>query len=103
MRRKANGLSKSAIDQLVQQQKTGDKWWWILEVGVRSHPRMWMLKFLSNWQWPQIQDLQSFQGPLLHSAAWNNNVDLTGKRVAVIGNGSSGIQLVTAIQPGTPR
>ncbi|OAL04210.1 putative monooxygenase [Phaeosphaeriaceae sp. SRC1lsM3a] len=55
--------------------------------------------FLNNWQWPQIEGLQSFQGPLLHSASWDNNVDLAGKRVAVIGNGSSGIQLVTAIQP----
>ncbi|KAH7308922.1 putative monooxygenase [Stachybotrys elegans] len=55
--------------------------------------------FLNNWQWPEIAGLHSFQGPLLHSAAWDNDVDLKGKRVAVIGNGSSGIQLVTAIQP----
>ncbi|KAH6868165.1 putative monooxygenase [Alternaria rosae] len=55
--------------------------------------------FLNNWQWPQIEGLHSFQGSLLHSAAWQNDVELKGKRVAVIGNGSSGIQLVTAIQP----
>ncbi|KAH8898674.1 putative monooxygenase [Thozetella sp. PMI_491] len=55
--------------------------------------------FLNNWQWPQIEGLHSFEGDLLHSAAWDKDVDLKGKRVAVIGNGSSGIQLVTTIQP----
>ncbi|KIW94075.1 uncharacterized protein Z519_05391 [Cladophialophora bantiana CBS 173.52] len=35
----------------------------------------------------------------LHSAAWDESVVLKGKRVAVIGNGSSGIQIVTVIQP----
>jgi cation diffusion facilitator CzcD-associated flavoprotein CzcO len=60
---------------------------------------LYLPTFLSNWQWPQIDGLHSFKGDLLHSASWDNNVDLKGKKVAVIGNGSSGIQLVTAIQP----
>ncbi|KAF7547460.1 hypothetical protein G7046_g9001 [Stylonectria norvegica] len=55
--------------------------------------------YLNNWKWPDIPGLQCFQGDLLHSAAWDPNVSLKEKSVAVIGYGSSGIQLVTAIQP----
>ncbi|KAH0835158.1 hypothetical protein AYO21_10319 [Fonsecaea monophora] len=55
--------------------------------------------FLNHWQWPDIPGLQSFKGTLLHSAHWDQSIDLSGKRIAVIGNGSSGIQLVTALQP----
>lgn len=34
----------------------------------------------------------------MHSAAWPKELDYTNKRVAVIGNGSSGVQIVTEIQ-----
>ncbi|KAK6071878.1 steroid monooxygenase [Seiridium cupressi] len=55
--------------------------------------------YLNNWKWPNIDGLNSFGGELLHSAAWKPETNLDGKRVAVIGYGSSGIQVVTAIQP----
>ena len=55
--------------------------------------------YLNNWKWPEIQGLHTFKGPILHSGAWDTSVDLKDKNVAVIGYGSSGIQLVTAIQP----
>lgn len=42
---------------------------------------------LNKWKWPAIPGLQSFQGKLLHSAAWDDSVDLSGKRVGLIGNG----------------
>ncbi|KAL1795478.1 hypothetical protein ACET3X_005702 [Alternaria dauci] len=42
---------------------------------------------LNNWRWPAVSGLETFKGPLLHSAAWDENVDLTGKRVGLIGNG----------------
>ena len=35
----------------------------------------------------------------MHSAAWDGNYDLKGKRVAVIGGGSSSVQIVPSIQP----
>lgn len=54
---------------------------------------------LSKWIWPKIPGLHDFQGPLLHSANWDDNVDLDGKTVAVIGTGSSAIQIVPQIQP----
>lgn len=43
---------------------------------------------------PAIAGLESFPGPLFHSARWDHDVDLTGKRVAVVGTGASAVQLV---------
>lgn len=54
---------------------------------------------LNNWKWPSIPGLQSFQGSLVHSANWPKEFDYQGKKVVVIGNGSSGVQIVPAIQP----
>jgi cation diffusion facilitator CzcD-associated flavoprotein CzcO len=51
---------------------------------------------------PAIPDLpgrDTFAGPAFHSARWDHDVDLTGKRVAVIGTGASAIQFVPGIQP----
>lgn len=50
--------------------------------------------FLNAWEWPNIPGLEDFEGPKLHSAAWDHTVDPTNKRIAVIGNGSSGIQIL---------
>ena len=38
---------------------------------------------------PKLQGIESFKGEVFHSARWNHDVDLHGKRVAVVGNGSS--------------
>ncbi|MGV0768683.1 flavin-containing monooxygenase [Mycobacterium syngnathidarum] len=49
---------------------------------------------------PQIPDFpgaETFAGPAFHSAAWNHDVDVTGKRVALIGAGASGFQIAPAI------
>ncbi len=48
---------------------------------------------------PAIPGLESFDGPLFHTAEWRHDVDLTGKKVTVIGSGCSAIQTVPAIQP----
>ncbi|KAF7187781.1 FAD-binding monooxygenase moxY [Pseudocercospora fuligena] len=54
---------------------------------------------LNNWRWPAIPGLFDFKGTLLHTANWDENVDLKGKNVGLIGNGSSGIQVLPTIQP----
>ena len=46
---------------------------------------------------PHLQGLERFEGPAFHSAEWDHSVDLTGKKVAVIGTGASAIQFVPAI------
>ena len=43
--------------------------------------------FLNAWDWPDIPGLHSFEGPLLHSANWDSQIDLTDKCVGLIGNG----------------
>lgn len=48
---------------------------------------------------PQIAGAESFEGPAFHTARWDHDVDLTGKRVAVIGTGASAVQVVPRIQP----
>ena len=48
---------------------------------------------------PALPGLSSFRGVAFHSARWRHDADLRGKRVAVIGTGSSAIQLVPQIQP----
>ena len=54
--------------------------------------------FLNDWKWPKIEGLHSFKGRLMHTANWDSDVDYTGKRVAVIGTGSSAIQTVPQVQ-----
>ncbi|KAI1630479.1 cyclohexanone monooxygenase [Exophiala viscosa] len=54
---------------------------------------------LNNWKWPSIPGLKSFKGALIHSAAWDDSHNLNGKDVAVLGCGSSGVQIIPTIQP----
>ncbi len=46
---------------------------------------------------PEFEGLDEFGGAAFHSARWDHDVDLTGKRVAVIGTGASAIQIVPEI------
>lgn len=46
---------------------------------------------------PDFEGINEFRGAAFHSAEWDQSVDLTGKRVAIIGTGASAIQIVPAI------
>jgi cation diffusion facilitator CzcD-associated flavoprotein CzcO len=48
---------------------------------------------------PDLPGLETFEGAAFHSARWDHDFDLAGKRVASIGTGASAIQYVPAIQP----
>lgn len=52
---------------------------------------------VSNWKWPEIEGLHDFEGVLCHTAKYPSGTVLDGKRVAVIGVGSSGIQVTSNI------
>ncbi len=54
---------------------------------------------LSEPSLPTIPGIENFQGDLFHSARWDHDYDLSGKRVAVIGTGASAVQFVPRIQP----
>ena len=53
---------------------------------------------LSRPAFPPIPGLDTFAGPSFHSAEWRHDVDLTGKRIAVLGTGASAIQFVPRIR-----
>lgn len=46
---------------------------------------------------PDLDGAQDFAGPWFHSAAWDHGVEVTGKRVALVGAGASGFQIAPAI------
>ncbi|MFE3227520.1 flavin-containing monooxygenase [Nocardia sp. NPDC059228] len=59
--------------------------------------------FLHHPSRPDIPGLDEFDGPVMHSARWRHDVELTGKRVGVIGTGSTGTQLVSALAGTVPE
>jgi cation diffusion facilitator CzcD-associated flavoprotein CzcO len=75
---------------------------WRLETSAGSHEADVLLTAcgqLSVPTVPPIPGLESFAGPAFHTAQWRHDVELAGRRVAVIGTGCSAIQVVPAIQP----
>jgi 4-hydroxyacetophenone monooxygenase len=60
----------------------------VTAVGQLNRPRL-----------PDIPGVETFAGPSFHSAQWRHDVDLAGKRVAVIGTGASAFQFVPEIAP----
>lgn len=58
----------------------------ISATGVLHHPRM-----------PSLAGLDEFGGNVFHSARWDHSVELSGRRIAIIGNGSTGVQLVCGL------
>jgi cation diffusion facilitator CzcD-associated flavoprotein CzcO len=54
--------------------------------GVLHHPN-----------YPDIPGLTEFSGSWFHSARWDHSVQLDGKRIGVIGNGSTGVQIISAL------
>ena len=52
---------------------------------------------LHHPKYPDIPGIETFEGPMLHSTRWDAAVDLQGKRIGVIGNGSTGVQIVAAL------
>lgn len=77
----------------------GDHWQLSTTEGRRYQARFLVTAVgLLHHLWrPGLPGLDRFPGPVFHSAHWDHGVDLTGKRVAVIGTGASAVQFVPAI------
>lgn len=60
----------------------------VCATGVLHHPAT-----------PDIPGLDDFAGPVVHTARWDEEISTDAKRVAVIGTGSTGVQIVSALQP----
>lgn len=54
---------------------------------------------LNNWAFPDVPGLHDFKGPYMHSANYDESFDPTGKVVALVGGGSTGVQVLPEIQP----
>jgi cyclohexanone monooxygenase len=57
------------------------------------------LGLLSKPNYPDIPGISNFGGKLVHTANWDENLQLEDKKVGIIGNGSTGVQVMTAIAP----
>ncbi|HVF18560.1 MAG TPA: NAD(P)/FAD-dependent oxidoreductase [Steroidobacteraceae bacterium] len=57
----------------------------IAATGVTHHPNL-----------PHLAGIETFSGKCLHSAQWPDDLDITGKRIGIIGTGSSAVQLASA-------
>jgi cation diffusion facilitator CzcD-associated flavoprotein CzcO len=60
----------------------------IAATGVLHHPFI-----------PDIPGLDTFGGDMVHTARWDDDIVTNGRRIAVIGTGSTGVQVVSALQP----
>ncbi|MGP4714205.1 MULTISPECIES: SDR family NAD(P)-dependent oxidoreductase [unclassified Psychrobacter] len=58
----------------------------VCATGVLHHPNM-----------PDILGIESFAGASFHSARWDHSIPLEGRRVGIIGNGSTGVQILSAL------
>lgn len=58
----------------------------IAATGVLHHPH-----------YAAIEGLENFKGKVIHSARWDHSVALDGQKIAVVGNGSTGVQIVSAL------
>jgi cation diffusion facilitator CzcD-associated flavoprotein CzcO len=52
---------------------------------------------------PHIPGLEEFRGDILHSAAWDRSISLSGRRAAVVGTGASALQIIPKIAPKVAR
>ncbi len=86
---------------------TGARWSdetgrWSMETSAGPHEADILITACGQLSVPKLPDLpglENFDGPAFHTAEWRHDVELAGKRVAVIGSGCSAIQTVPAIQP----
>lgn len=68
--------------------------------GIKSYEGNFIVNALgtfNNPKFPEFEGAEQFQGQIAHPARWPKDFDAKGKRVAVIGNGSTGVQLLSKI------
>lgn len=97
------------IEQSIHYGEAAQESWWDEQAChwvVQTEKHVWHARvmisctgYLHEPIMPALPGLDSFAGDVFHSSRWNHALDLTGKRVAVIGTGASAIQFVPEIQP----
>ncbi|MFF8933470.1 flavin-containing monooxygenase [Streptomyces paradoxus] len=90
---------------------TGARWQpgpahWLVRTDAGEFTARFLIAGAGPWNEPLVPDipgLDGFPGEVFHSARWNHEYDLSGKRVAVLGTGASAVQFVPAIASGVAR
>jgi cation diffusion facilitator CzcD-associated flavoprotein CzcO len=85
--------------EVVQASWTGQEW----EV-VAANGRRWSADvlitatgILHHPRYPRLEGIDAFSGAIFHSARWDHTAKLEGQRVAIVGTGSTGAQIVSAV------
>ena len=79
-----------------------DAHWWVIETSQGTYRARFLVSaagLVTDASYPDVPGLSTFPGPCFHSSQWDHSVDLTGRRVAVVGTGASAVQFVPAIAP----
>jgi cation diffusion facilitator CzcD-associated flavoprotein CzcO len=88
--------------EVLQMTWDGEELRWVIETAQGTLTADFVVSAtgpLSDPKIPDIPGLDTFEGKVFHSAQWDHDYDLRGKRVAMIGTGASAIQVVPAIAP----
>ncbi|MEX2196283.1 MAG: NAD(P)/FAD-dependent oxidoreductase [Thermoleophilaceae bacterium] len=75
---------------------------WRLDVGGEEVTARFVVSAIGAFVDPKpagLEGLDDFEGKVIHSARWDHDFDLTGKRVAVVGTGASAVQIIPEIAP----
>ncbi|MFD9355820.1 flavin-containing monooxygenase [Streptomyces sp. NPDC060031] len=74
---------------------------WLLQTSDGPYRAAVLVLATGPWHTPyrlDVPGIEDFDGPVLHTARWDHDVDLTGRRVSVVGSGASAVQVLPAIQ-----
>ncbi len=78
----------------------GTGWWTVRDAGGGEYVARVVVSAVGMFntpKYPDIGGLDRFDGPVVHSARWDDDVELAGRRVAVVGTGASAIQLIPPV------
>jgi cation diffusion facilitator CzcD-associated flavoprotein CzcO len=74
---------------------------WLVRTSAGEFEARALIAATGPWHEPVVPDLpglESFEGVAFHSSRWDHDIDLAGRRVAVVGTGASAVQFVPEIQ-----
>ncbi len=85
--------------EIVRCEFTGGRWELETQSGQRDHADVVIAAtgVLHHPNVPSLEGLDSFAGPCFHSARWDHRVPVDGRRIGIIGTGSSAVQMVSAL------
>ncbi|WP_405764326.1 flavin-containing monooxygenase [Streptomyces sp. NBC_01538] len=74
---------------------------WLVQTTDGPYSAAVLVLATGPWHVPrrlEVPGIEDFDGPVFHTARWDHSVDLTGRRVTVVGGGASAVQIVPAIE-----